>query len=144
MAYGRDTFLDPTTGETYPWPVNHSEESTFGKTRQINSGANTGNTGLTIQQGDDEPMILELTGTIVHKSQHDQFVRWFAISRGHTIHFIDFTGDRYEVLITAFLPQRQRTIGNPRDRSIRLHYWTYTLRMQVVTFVSGAWTAVTP
>lgn len=144
MAYQRDTFRDPTTGEAYPWPVNHSEESQFGKSRSISSGANTANTGLTIQQGDDEPMVLELTGVIMHKAQHDQFVRWFAISQGHTIHYIDFAGDGYEVIITAFSPQRQRTLRNPRDRSIPLHYWTYTLRMQVVTFLSGTWAQVTP
>jgi hypothetical protein len=144
MAYGRDTFHNPATGETYAWPINHSDEQEFGKTRQVASGAPTGHTGLTFQQGADEPMELLLEGTILHRSQHQQMIRWWAICAGQSIYFTDFAGDAYEVIITDFNPVRKRTLHNPRDPSIRLHYWTYTIRMQVIGILAGPWVGVAP
>lgn len=144
MAYGRNTFYAPNSGETYVWPVNHSDESAFGKTRNITNGAPTGLTGLIPQQAADSPMVLELTGTIFHAAQHAAMIRWFAISEHQTIYFYDFAGGAYEVVITEFEPVRKRTLRNPRDPSIPLHYWTYTLRMQVVNFLAGPWVGVTP
>lgn len=140
----RNVFHNPATGETYPWPINHSEEQTFGKKRNLTSGAPTGHTGLTIQQGDDDPMVLELSGTILTVAQYEQMIHWWALSAGSTIYFTDFAGDAYEVIITDFDALRQRTLRNPRDRSIPYHYWTYTIRMQVVTILAGTWTGVTP
>lgn len=144
VTYRRNTFYNPRNGEVYDWHINHSEEAQFGKTRQINNGANTGYAGLIMQQGDDEPMVLELSGTILHLAQHQAFVRWFAICRDQSIHFIDFAADRYVVIITAYNPVRQRTLSNPRDDSMRLHYYTYTLRMQVLEFIAGPWVGVSP
>src|SRR3954467_15778758 len=103
----RNNFYNPASGEGYDWPVNHSEENSFGKTRQVSTGANSANTGLTMQQGDDEPMVIELTGTILHSSQHAAMIRWFAISKQQTVYFTDFAGDSYEVVILAYTPTRQ-------------------------------------
>jgi hypothetical protein len=140
----RNQFYNPATGEGYPWPINHSDENSFGKARQVNTGANTANTGLTMQQGDDEPMVIEVTGTILHSAQHAAMIRWFAISKQQTIYFTDYSGDSYEVVILAYQPTRQRTLGNPRDRTMPFHYYKYTLRMHVVRILAGAWTQVTP
>lgn len=144
MAYGRDTFHNPATGETYAWPVNHSEESEFGKKREVSTGAPTGHTGLTFQQGADDPMVLELDGTILHHLHYQQMIRWWSLSGGQSIYFTDFAGDSYEVLITDFNAVRKRTLRNPRDSSIPLHYWTYTLRMQVIGILAGSWAGVLP
>jgi hypothetical protein len=137
MAYGRDTFFNPVTLETYHWQVNHSEESQFGKTRNISNGAPTGYSGLVMQQGDDQPMTLELTGTILHERQHRNFIFWWALSASQTIYFYDFTGAGYEVVVTSYQPVRRRTLRNPRDKTIPLHYYTYTIRMQVISFLAG-------
>jgi hypothetical protein len=144
MPYGRDMFINPASGVTYEWPINHSDETQFGRSRSITTGGNTGHTGLALQQGDDAPMVLELSGTILHQAQFNAFVQWFALCAHQSVHFQDFAGDRYEVIITDFLPLRKRTLRNPRDASIPLHYWTYTLKMQVLGFVAGPWVGVTP
>jgi hypothetical protein len=144
MAYGRNTFINPASGAAYEWPVNHSEEAQFGKTRTITTGGNTGHTGLALQQGDDAPMVIELTGTIFHQAQFDAFVEWFGLCTHQSVQFVDFAGDGYEVILTEFQPLRRRTLRNPRDPSIPLHYWTYTMRMHVLGFVSGPWVGVAP
>jgi hypothetical protein len=144
MAYGRNRFIDNLTAETYDWPVNHSEEERMGKERTVAHGAPTGNLGLIRQQGESQPMVLQLTGTIFHASQHAAMWNWFERCQSRTIDFIDTAGDHYEVLITSFMPQRRRTLSNPRDPSIRLHYWSYTIAMEVLDFKSGALQDVTP
>lgn len=144
MAYVRNQFRDPATAETYDWPVNHSDEGAYPKTRTLSTGGNTGHTGLIVQQGDDAPLTMELSGVIFHQSQRNAMSHWFALCTANTIIFRDFTGGEAEVIITSFDPVRKRTLRNPRDPSIPLHYWTYTLRMQVITVLSGDWAGVGP
>ena len=142
----REQFIDPAGNRTtYSWVINHSDEDEFGKERQINHGANTANTGLVKQQSDDSPMVLRLQGTILHKAQHTEFIAWWKLSETQTIHFVDFTGDRYEVIVTAFKPIRKRTIKNPRDYpNAPYWYWTYSMELEVISFVSSVWSGVTP
>lgn len=145
MAYGRNIFRDPAGNRPdYPWHINHSEEETFGKRRNVESTAPTAGVGLIVQQGADSPMVIKVSGTILHAAQHRQMVEWMALSRTQTVTFIDFAGDAYEVLLTAFEPTRHRAALNPRDPSIPLHFWRYTLEMQVLNFRSGAWVGTTP
>jgi hypothetical protein len=143
-GYQRDTFYDPATGETYAWHINHSTESQFGKRRNVQTSSPTGYSGLVMQQSDDEPMVMELSGTILHSVQHDRMIHWFALCASRTIYFTDFTGAPYEVVILEYNPLRLPTLRNPRDASIPLHYWTYTLRMHVVAFLAPPWSQVTP
>lgn len=144
MAYGRNRFIDHRDGTSYSWPVNHSEEERMGKERQVDHGAPTGNLGLVRQQGESGPMVLQLSGTIFHAAQHAAMWTWFEKCQSRTIDFEDFAGDTYEVLITSFLPRRQRTLSNPRDKTIPLHYWSYTISMEVIAFKSGPLVGVTP
>jgi len=137
MAYGRNRFVNPGTGETYHWPVNHSEEERMGQERAISYGAPTANTGLIRHQGDRQPMILTLNGVIFHRDHYSEMIRWFARCERQSIHFYDFTGEGYEVIILAFQPQRVRTLRNPRDPAIPLHYWRYTMTMDVLTFLTA-------
>lgn len=140
MAYGRNTFIDPAgVRADYAWQVNHSEESEQGRERQATNTPTTDGTGRVVQQGDEGPLILEYTGTILHQAQFDEMRAWYDLSRQRTLYFRDFAGDEYEVLILTFKPLRHRTIANPRDSSINLHYWTYTLRMQVINVRAGVW-----
>lgn len=144
MAYGRNRFTDNLNGATYDWPVNHSEEERMGKERAVSHGAPTGNLGLVRQQGESQPMVLQLSGVIFHQAQHDAMWAWFEKCESRTVDFTDFAGDTYEVLITGFMPQRKRTLGNPRDKTIPLHYWTYSLTMEVLDFKTGPLAGVTP
>lgn len=138
MTVGRDAFIDPSTGYTYEWPINHSEEEQSGKTRKMEHLANTAGTARTSQQGDDSPMLLRWTGTIMTAAQLLTFWQFFGLCSSRTIHVRDFTGDVYEVIITSFTPQRLRTVRNNRDPALApLHYWKYTMEMEIVSFVSG-------
>jgi hypothetical protein len=127
-------------GTFYDWLVNHDEEDAFGRERNIEVTATVaGATGnLVRQQGDDSPPRLRLSGKILHQSQVIQMDYWMLRTRYETIHFRDFAGDEYEVIITSFQPKRIRTIKNPRDPAAPLWYWSYTLEMQVIRAIAGA------
>ena len=144
MTVVRNRFTDPATGSFYDWQVNHSTESSFGKTRQISESANTANTGLVKQQGDAQPLRMKLQGTILHLKQKEEFQRFWELCETQTIIFRDFTGAEYEVIITQFDPVRKRTVKNPRDfKNAPLWYWTYELEMEVIRVISGDWEGVT-
>jgi hypothetical protein len=122
----------------YAWQINHAEEDESGVERQIEHSANTANTGLVRQQGDDSPLTFEYSGTILHRAQLVAMLAWYRACRTRTIYFHDFAGDSYEVLITAFKPTRQRTLRNPRDRAnAPLWFWRYKLTMEVVRIIDG-------
>lgn len=126
-------------GTTYDWHVNHDEEENFGKRRNIEHTANVSGWGLIRQQGDDSPVVIRLSGKILHRAQITQFDYWMARCRYESIHFRDFAGEEYEVIITAFEPKRVRTLFNPRDQTnAPLWYWTYTMEMEVLRVVSGS------
>lgn len=138
-------FVNPSNSTEYVWPINHSEEDSVGKRRNIQESANTGNTGLVKQQGDQVPLVLKYTGTILKKSQVAAFIEWFQLCDSQTIYFYDFAGDQYEVIITAFEPIRLRTIKNPKDQAnAPFHYWHYSIEMEVIKVISGVWAGVTP
>lgn len=141
----RDKFINPSNGESYEWHLGHSDEEASGKARVIQESANTGNTGLVKQQGDVQPMVIKVSGTILHKKQIEEFWRWFELCETQTIYYVDFAGEEYEVIITSFLPKRQGTVKNPRDfANAPYHYWTYSLAMEVIAVRSGIMSGVTP
>lgn len=145
MAGPRNRFTNPVNGAFYDWAINHREEEAFGKTRNIERTAPTGNTGLVKQQGDDGPLLIKVKGTALRKSQVEQFIDWFKLTGSQTIHFKDFTGDEYEVVINSFLPQRLYTSGNMNDpANAPYHYYAYDMEMEVITIISGIWEGVTP
>lgn len=134
----RDRFINPLNSEIYLWDIGHAEEEPTSKTRQITNSANTANTGLIPQQGDLQPTILKYTGTILKKSQLVEFWRWYELCEEQTIYFADYAGNEYEVMITDFGPKRQSTVRNPRDFvNAPLHYWTYSISMQVIRTIAG-------
>jgi hypothetical protein len=126
-----------SNGATYDWTVNHDEEESFGKTRNVEATALLKGGGMVLQQADDGPLVITVSGTIFHVAQIQAFDWWMAWTKQQTIHFTDFAGDVYEVIITSFQPKRQRTLRNPRDPSAPLWYWKYTLEMHVITVISG-------
>lgn len=143
MAYGRNQFIDAAPGGlgAYSWTINHKAEREFGGKRNVERTATTDGIGVVRQQGTDEPLMIQLEGTILDEAQHQAFIAYYAICRYRTIDFVDFAGNRYEVQITSYLPTRVATVRNPRhpvgDGS--LHYYTYTLEMDVLTVRSGPW-----
>lgn len=139
MALSRNRFTNPANGAFYDWHINHDEEDEGGRRRAIEYTAPTSNIGLVQQQGDDPPIMLKYTGKILHAAQHAQFIAFFNLCRTQTIIFTDFAGDSYEVIITAYVPKRVRTLRNQNDPTIPFHYWTYTVEMSVVRVIAGTW-----
>lgn len=135
----RNIFSDPAGSlATYNWTVNHDEETEQGKARQIDHGGNTASTGLVRQQGDDGPVTLRYSGTMLDEAQVITTLKYFQACRTRTVRFTDFNGDAYEVLITSFAPKRQRVLRNSRDlTNAPLHIWKYQIEMEVITFISG-------
>jgi len=142
----RNIFHDPAGNKAdYSWAINHSEEEEFGKERQIDHGANTGGTGLVKQQADASPLVMQFTGTILTKAQVTEMIEWFQLCEAQTIHFTDYAGDVYEIIITSFKPTRHRTIRNPRDfANAPYWYWKYTISLEVIRVIDGVWEGVTP
>jgi hypothetical protein len=143
MARVSNRFTDPATGAFYDWRINHDTEDEGGRERQITLSGNTSGLGLVRQQGEQTPLTLKYSGSILHLSQLQAFWHWFQLCQSQTIFFRDFYGDEYEVTITTFSPVRHRG-ENRNDASIPHHYWTYTIEMQVLRVVSGTLAEVTP
>lgn len=132
----RNRFTDRLTGETYDWHINHAEESGGGRQREITHSSNTSGLGLVRQQGAQQPLKFTFTGSILHLAQHEAMWHFFELCQSRTIFFRDFYGDEYEVVITNFEPTRTRG-RNPQDPSVPLHYWKYTIEMEVLQVISG-------
>lgn len=137
----RNKFIDPAGNRaTYEWAINHNEEADLGKTRSQEINPNTADTGFVVQQNDSSPLTLQLQGTILEKAQLDEMVEWYKLCDSQTIHFEDFAGERYEVLITSFKPTRTRTIRNPQDfANAPYWFWRYELEMVALSIISGVW-----
>lgn len=134
----RDKFTNPKNSESYEFDIGHSSEEPTSKTRQISNSANTANTGLIMQQGDVQPLLIKYAGTILKASQHKEMWRWYQLCQNQTIFFTDYAGNEYEVVITDFAPKREPTVKNPRDfTNAPLHFWKYTITMHVVRVIKG-------
>lgn len=143
MTRVANQFVDPAgLLPGYPWAINHDTESEAGKSRNIDHGGNTGATGLVRQQGDDDPLVFQFSGTMMTELQVITTLQYFQACRSRTIVFTDFSGDSYEVLITSFKPTRQRVVKNPRDlTNAPLHIWKYQISMEVISILSGPYAA---
>lgn len=136
-------FIDPATGETYEWIINHNEEQALGAKRSISYSAPTNTeVGLGRQQGDSSPRVISVKGVILRKVQFDEFVKWYKRCEGQTIYFQDFAGELNEVTITSFMPTRRRVARNHQDLvNMPLWVYDYTMEMDVVRPITGAWAA---
>ena len=133
MAYFRTRFRDGAAVlATYEWQIMHDEEQGSDLRRNVERTAVTSGVGFVRQQGEDSPQLLRFNGTILHSAQLAAMRDYYDACRTRTIFFRDIDGTEYEVLITSFNPQRRRTIKNPRDSAINLHFWDYEIEMEIV------------
>lgn len=142
----RNVFVDPAGNRAaYNWSINHSEEQEVSKSRSVEHGANTANTGFVRQQSDEQPIVLRFSGVILTEAQVVEMIQWWKLCDTQTIHLHDFAGDQYEVIITKFSPTRHRTIFNGRDPTNAPNwYWRYEIEMDVVRVIAGVWAGVAP
>ena len=144
MTRVANQFRDPATGDTYDWPINHSDENETARSRNIEHTAPTSGRGLVRQQGDDSPLVFTFSGTILHAAQNARFVEWYELGRDQTVIFRDWTGAEYEVLITAYQPRRERVMWNPRDPDMRDHIIRWSMTLEVVQVLAGPWEGSAP
>lgn len=136
-------FVNPANADEYTWPVNHSDEGEAGVARQLTTGASTGNNSLVQQQGDNQPLVIPLQGTIFAKAQLTAFIEWYELCEHQTIDFHKYDGSIFSVLITSFKAQQKRVIHNPKDSAnAPLWIWTYQMEMTVVAVKAGVWAGI--
>lgn len=141
----RNRFTNPATGVTWTWPIGHSDEQPTTKTRSIQRTANTAVVGAVRQQGDDGPIILKFSGTILQRVQLQQFWAWYALGKTQSIFFYDFDDQGYEVLITELSVTRKRKLSHTgRDPSMPFHFYTYDITMEVLSVLQGDMVGVGP
>lgn len=141
VTTGRCALIDPAPGGLgqYEWQTNYDTEENFGRTRSVEAVPTTDESAHVIQQGEESPLVKRISGTILYKNQHAKFAAFFKKCRTNTLVFHDFDGEEYEVVITSYLPAKTRTLRNPKDPTIPLHYYKYSLEMQVIRVISGVW-----
>lgn len=126
----KNRFLDPATGDTYTWHINHRDQDT-----RVESAFTWASTtgGIPLPQfGGAKPETWTLVGTILHKAQHTEFLEWFALGNSHTIHFRDCDGTSYEVTLLSYNHKRVAVGRNPQDlANMPLYIYRYELQMLV-------------
>lgn len=134
---GRDSFVDPATGQEYLWHLNHSSEEAGQRTRRISVLKPTAigwqQAAAIKQQGVSAPQLMRLAGAIFEPAQHEQFLRFWRLSEAQTVHFVHCSGERYEVLVRTYEPQRK---GVVRSAGGLDHMWRYTIEMEVVARIA--------
>lgn len=146
MTLGRNSLIDMMPGGIgeYVWHLNHEAEDEAGAEVNVQRTAPVGGIGFARQIGEESPKLLRWRGTILQRTQLQSMWDYFAICAGRsgprrTIHLVDFSGARFEVLFTRFNPVRQRATRNPRgaNENEKRYYWTYDLQFEVVRVISG-------
>jgi methyltransferase-like protein len=141
MAYQRVKLIDPAPGGLgeYSFEINNEDEE-MGAKRNVDSFMNTSGQGWIIQQGQDDPPNIQISGKMLTKNQNQRLTQFYNRCAQHTMYYQDFEGQTYEVMITGYSPKRLRASRNPRGGAVNpLHYYSYTLEMLVVTVISGDW-----
>lgn len=146
MTRVANVFIDPTTNETWSWPINHNDETGTaaksggqgGLERNYTISAPT-SLGISIrQQAADDPISLSWKGTALTRAQHQQFLRWWEKCSHYSIILQDFSGDKFEILITAYIPTRKAVAGNRNDlANAPLWVYDYQIDMDVIACISG-------
>lgn len=133
MAYVRAKFHDAAAIlADYELQIMWDEEEGQERTRNVERTAVTAGVGVVRQQGEDTPRLFRFSGTALHQNQVDKIDAYYGACATRTVFFTDFDGTVHEVLITKWNPKRVRTLKNPRDSSIPLHYYQWELEMEKI------------
>ena len=132
----KNTFYNPVTLATYEWAINHTEQN--GPSRESNTQyeGQSSDLGIIGFQGQDQPLIIELRGKILHKSQYLKFWEYRHIT--NTFKFTDFESNIYEVTMTGLVFEKRRVAWNFADAmNMPFHTYDYTMTLRVLTIISG-------
>lgn len=133
MAVVKNRFRNPVNDDTYTWHINHGwgGEQRSGGELALSFATTTAGNPIP-QYGELQPESWTLSGTILHRAQHEEFVEWAALCATQTIYFRDFDNAEYEVVITAYRPKREGVMRNSNDASMPYHIFRYELTMTIL------------
>ena len=141
-------FTDPRTNSTYTWQVNppYDGPQAAQKQRQIQRTSNTGNVGVTKQQGDDGPYIIQWQVNVFHEAQQQALWHWYQLCKTQTIYLTDWEGNQYEGQITVMQEQWTGVLSGPGDATARRGFAKMEMSFEVYRFIAGVMAAagVTP
>lgn len=144
----RVVFTDPKTNTTYTWANNPPWDGIQPQTkqRQIERTSNTGNVGVTKQQGDDGSYILDWKVHVFTEAHHEAMWAWYAKCKLQTIYLTDWLGNEYEGQIVMLNEQEVGALAGPGDTRENVGYWVMEMQFEVYRFISGtmAIAGVTP
>lgn len=144
-------FIDPATAETWDWPINHHDESGTGSKAGGQGGLGRNFTvsaptslGVRIrQQAANDPLSFSFKGTALTRLQHQTFLYWWKKCEHHSIILRDFSGDQFEVMVTAYIPVRKPVAQNRNDMvNAALWVYDYQIDFDVISVVSGDYAGV--
>lgn len=124
LTYGKWSFYDPFTSETYTFQVNPKEGGTPAYKRKFSYQATAAASGKTLVfEGRAEPFSVDFSGTLLTEGQLNAFVQWW--EKRNQIKLTDDLGREYWVVIEEFVPKRERAMHYPFKHS-------YTCKATVV------------
>ncbi len=129
------TFFNPVTNVTYAWPVNYLEQDGPARAKSVTYDAKASSLGNIGTEGDDGPLEINLSGTILNRSQLITFYEYYGLA--NSFRYTDEDGGQYEVTMVSFEPTKVRVRWNPRDVTMRMHKYTYKMKMRVLRIIAG-------
>lgn len=116
-------FLDPAGSDSYTFEVNPLSGADPQYDKSITYQSTTAPGGKTlIMEGQDKPLEISWSGTIISESQYDAYVTWFQKRR--QIQLTDDLGRVFWIYISSFESQRVR--------SSNFHKRTYNVKATVL------------
>ena len=139
MPYPRvaNQFIDPVSGGlgTYEWHVNHLEQDGPHRPNNIEFAGRSDGQGVVGTGGEWEPLILTLTGRILHRAQNVEFWKWRHLT--NSFRFVDFEGNTYEVAMIGYEPKKIRVAQNHADANMPSYIMEYTMQLWILDIVDG-------
>ena len=129
-------FFDPAGNlATYAWQINALEQDGPSRSNNVEFDGSSDGKGLVPTQGEDEALLITLTGTILHRAQNIQFWKWRHIE--NSFRFTDFEANQYEVAMLAYEPKKIRVAYNPSDAAMRGYKIEYSMQLWVISILAG-------
>lgn len=138
-------FTDPLTGAFWDWNINHNDETGTAAKGGGQGGLERNYTisapvsgGIHIrQEGAPDPLSFSWKGTALTRAQHQQFLAWYKLCDTQTLYLRDFSGDEYEVVITAYIWSRKPVAQNRNDMT-NASTWVYDFQIDLDVIAARA------
>jgi hypothetical protein len=130
-------FFDPAGNlPNYLWHINALEQEGPFRSDNVEFNGTADGRGLVPVGGSYEPLIITLTGTILHKAQDTEFWKWRHLE--NSFRFTDFELNSYEVSMLSYEPKKVRVALNPMDFDNMPGYKIeYSMKLWIIRIISG-------